>query len=497
MNTNMYEKIKNTNINLIPARGETTGSYACTWWSQCAAASALGLSGEGLSSWRDSLNEEALFDREDLFHKVPRESRQELIFLIDDGWDVPIGTIADDRDRHLFGSVNPDKVKFKRFGNTPAERLKGISDAVKSLGYAGVGLWISPQEYAEEPYTAKSSEEYWSTRAKWCHDAGVLYWKVDWGAYDYDDNYRRLISDCVKKHAPNLLVEHAVVQKPLSHNHGDKEKFLSERAERTKKQMEFADVIRTYDVLEPFDKVCTLLRAHEALVYTDEHTGKGFINGENLYAVCSALGLCTGIMNYNKEAQACINWQRIAPPFSVFESEYRFSEELLTDSLFFDSEICEWAPCKGRTVCEYAPAIMARGCPLPDVKKLSGNAPFVLASKNPGTGAYAVGTLPRSVDPIKNAFFPADVTAKEIDPSKPVGIFGVFNTLTLELTSPISQDAKILAQDLLGDSAFDITDHVILNERSVTLDGKILRYVGKIARGHNDQSEPSLVIKIS
>lgn len=496
MNSNIFENLIKTEINLIPESGAVTGSYSCTWWNQCPAAEALGLSGEGLSAWRDAMNAEALFDREDLFHPVPKEARSGLIFLLDDGWDVPIGTVGNDNDRHFFGSVDPNKDKFARFGGTPAERLKGISEAVKSLGYAGVGLWISPQEYAEEPYMAETSEEYWSTRAKWCHDAGVLYWKVDWGAHDYDDEYRRLISECVKKHAPDLLVEHAVVQKPLSHNHGDIEKFIADRSQRTKKQMEFSDVIRTYDVLEPFDKVCTLLRAHEALEYTGEHSGKGYVNGENLYAICSALGLTTGIMNYNKEALACINWQKIAPPFGVFESDYTYSDNFLCDYLFFDTEICGWAPCKGRTVIERAPAIMARGCPLPEVKKHMDEPPFVLASKNPRTGAYSVAALPRTVDPVRNAFFRASVTVKEVDPEKPVGVFGVFHSLTLELTAPISKDAKILAQDLNGDCAYDITEYATIEDKKITFKGDILRYVGKIARGHNDQSEPSAVIKI-
>ncbi len=498
MNQSDFTKIKETKINLIPESGPVTGSYSCTWWNQCPAAGALGLTGEGLSAWRDSLNQEALFDREDLFHPVPKEARGSLIFLLDDGWDVPVGTVGNDNDRHFFGAVDPDKVKFARFGNTPAERLKGISDAVKEMGYAGVGLWISPQEYAEEPYKAESSEEYWSTRAKWCNDAGVLYWKVDWGAHDYDDEYRRLISDCVKKHAPDLLVEHAVVQKPLSHNNGDIEKFLSDRAKRTKKQMEFSDVIRTYDVLEPFDKVCTLLRSHEALVCHDleSHSGKGLINGENLYALCAALGLTTGIMNYNKEALACINWQKIAPPFGIFDCEYSFSDEMLCDTLFFASEVCEWAPCKGRTVYESAPAIMARGCPLPEFHYLSENHPYVLASKNPKTGVYTVATIPRTVDPIRNAYFLADVTAKEVDLSKPVGVFGVFNTLTVESTEPISANAQVLAQDLNSSFAYDITEYASISSNRITFDGKILRYIGRIARGHNDQSDPSVVIKI-
>ena len=70
MNSNIFENLIKTEINLIPESGAVTGSYSCTWWNQCPAAEALGLSGEGLSAWRDAMNAEALFDREDLFHPV-------------------------------------------------------------------------------------------------------------------------------------------------------------------------------------------------------------------------------------------------------------------------------------------------------------------------------------------------------------------------------------------------------------------------------------------
>lgn len=80
--------------------------------------------------------------------------------------------------------------------------------------------------------------------------------------------------------------------------------------------MKFSDVYRTYDLLDPFDKVCTLQRAHEALLCTDEGVGLGLVNGENMYTINAALGLTAGIMNYNKDTENCILWQRIAPPFA-------------------------------------------------------------------------------------------------------------------------------------------------------------------------------------
>lgn len=497
MYQSIYKGIKITDIDLIDSVGETAGSYLCTWWNQSSAAQALGLMGTGLSEWRDALNQDALFETEEYFHPVPFEHRRNLIFLMDDGWDIPIGTPNDSEHNYLYGSVDPDKVKFSRYGSTPEERLKNISDKVKEMGYAGLGLWISPQECLLEEYKEDSPVSYWEKRAKWCAAAGVLYWKVDWGRHDYDDDYRSLISECAHKFAPGLLVEHAIVQKPLTHNHNS-DTFLSERAERAVRQMTFCDAFRTYDLLEPFDKVCTLRRAHEALVVGKDtpHTGKGLINGENMYSVVAGLSLAAGIMNYNENALSAINWQKLSPPFGAFDSDYSYSREFLCDTKFFDSEICEWAPCKGLTVEESAPAIMARGCPLPTVSKIGEHAPFVMASKNPKTKAYSVATVQRSVDPVISVYFPANVTLHEVDISAPLGVFGVFNTLTVEFDMSIKEGCRILAQDLTSDKAADITELAKIEGNKLVLSGKLLRYVGKLHRGHNNQSEPSLIMKI-
>ncbi len=497
MNVRYNLDAKITDIDLIPKEGPVTGSYICTWWNQSGCAADLGIQGTGLSEWRDALNQDALFETEKYYHPAPRAVRSNLIFLMDDGWDIPEGTPNDAEHRYLYGSVDPDSKKFSRYGNTPEERLTGISKKVKEMGYAGLGLWISPQECGLEKYKTENARTYWEERAKWSHNAGVLYWKVDWGGHDWDDEYRELISDCVHKYAPGLLCEHAIVQLPCTHHHKE-ENFLEQRALRAKRQMTFADAFRTYDVLEPFDKVCTLRRAHEALLASEvtDHSGAALINGENLYAISASLGFTVGIMNYNEEALACINWQKVSPPFGVFDAPYNYSESFLDDTLFFDSEICEWAPCKGITVKESAPFIMARGCPMPTVTKTGEHYPYILASKNPGTGAYSVASIPRSVDPISNAYFPADVVLHEVCPESPVGIFGIFNTLTIELDSQLSPDARFLAQDLTSDKAIDITEYVTFSDNRIVLEGKLLRLAGKIARGHNNKSAPSVIFKI-
>ena len=56
----------------------------------------------------------------------------------------------------------------------------------------------------------------WEERARWCHEAGVMYWKVDWGRGAADGNYRRMMTECVRKYAPALKIEHALVRQPAS-----------------------------------------------------------------------------------------------------------------------------------------------------------------------------------------------------------------------------------------------------------------------------------------
>ncbi len=485
--------IKETNINLIPQESNITGNYLCTWWNQSKAAAGLGITGTGLSEWRDALNQDALFGDKNYYHIVPEELRSGLIFLLDDGWDLPIGTPNDAEHRPFYGAVAPDAIKFSRFGTTPEERLKGISEKVKEIGYAGLGLWISPQERGEKEYNAEGARLYWEERAKWCHNAGVLYWKVDWGNHDFDDDYRKMMTECAHRYAPALMVEHAVVQMPCTHQNYS-ENFTEERPRRVKYQMTYSDVYRTYDLLTPFDKVCTLQRAHEALLCNGTTgTGLGLVNAENMYTIAAALGLTAGIMNYNEETAHCLKWHRISPPFGINECSYAHSEERLEDSLFFEAEICEWAPCKGRTVRESAPAIMARGCPLPAVTPCGENAPFIIASKNPRTNAYSVASIRRTIDPNQAVYFLADVTVYEVDPSAPIGIFGIFSSLTIDFTAPIPRGARALTQNFGADTALDITELVNIEESSIKIDGKILRLLGK---NSNDVSEPAIIIKI-
>lgn len=483
--------------NLLPPAGKMTGNYMCTFAQQAVVAKKLGLKGTKASHLRDALNAETLFGTENYYHPVSREQRSDLIFLLDDGWDVPYGTPNDPEHLAMFGSVEPDEEKFAEFGNTPLERLCGISAKVKGLGYAGLGLWISPQQVGEREYDPVAARLYWEERAKMSRQAGVLYWKVDWGMHASDVEYHRMISEAMQKYAPDVWVEHSVGELPYTQLH--EEGFVAIRQAKVKKQMVFCDAYRTYDVFQPFDDVCTLQRSSEALAQTDiaNPKGMGLVNAEGQSYIAAALGLTIGIMRYDQETQACLNWHRLAPPFSVHGSTFVCSEQLLEDSMFMDTEPIRWLRCAGKFLTETAPAIMARNCPLPEVKKLGEHQPFVAAAKNPVTSAYSIATFRRTVDPNPKMVCLADVTAHEVDIHASIGVFGCFNSLTLEFSAAIPERCRVLVQDLVGDTPMDVTDQVKTDGSKLVLDGKRLRYWGKISRGDQDKSDPSLIVKLS
>lgn len=175
-------------MNYIPAASSETGSYLCTWDRQGYVASKYKFSGG--ANVRDALTPEYLFGDEENYHWLPREYRSGLFFLLDDGWDTPPHT-ENNGQSSPFGAVDPHPAKFGSLGGTPTERLTALNKLAREWGYAGLGLWISPQMYMETSRTgAKEAREYWIERAIRCQRAGVRYWKVDWGMHDHEADYR-------------------------------------------------------------------------------------------------------------------------------------------------------------------------------------------------------------------------------------------------------------------------------------------------------------------
>lgn len=491
---------KDTNMNFIPKQSVPCYDYMCTWALQGAAARKLGLaSGDDCTDQRDALTDELLFGSDRYYHPYDRAYRAGLYLLLDDGWDVPFGSKNSYDVERFFGTCDPDPKKFPNYGKTPIERLKTLNRKAKEFGYAGVGLWIATETGGSgrgDLGVGEEAKKYWTERARWCEAAGVSYWKIDWGKHgDYD--YRRMLTEILRENAPHIIVEHAVCQPPYSQM-GD----IECRIRETAKNMPISDVFRLYDVAPPFKNSSMLMRADEALSasvgmkpYDDT---KGILNAETCSSICAALGCALGIMSGNvKDTSdaACLRWHRLAPPFSVYETDYKRSEQLLTDSFFFDRRPLNWVNVVGKRFEETAPAVMARGCELPLVRATGEVVPFVIASKNPKTGAYSVATVSRTINPSVGVIGSADITFKVGSFEATIGVFGYYNSLTLVFDEPIG-NAHIYVQDMMADEAFDVTEKCRIDGTRVIMDGDNMRLFGTSARSDDDKAEPSFLVKI-
>ena len=93
-------------------------------------------------------------------------------------------------------------------------------------------------------------------------------------------------------------------------------------------------------------------------------------------------------------------------------------------------------------------------------------------------------------------YFPADIEITQVDHTAPIGIFGVFNSLTVSFTEKLPENFRILVQDLTTDFSIDVTSYVYSDGEKLVLDGKKLRFWGKSSRGIGDNSYPSLMLKV-
>lgn len=483
-------------MNYIPTAAAETGSYLCTWDRQAFVAGKYGI--QGAAGQRDALTPEYLFGDEQDYHWLSREFRSGLYFLLDDGWDTPPHTVNNSPVRP-FGAVDPDPVRFGSLGETPEERLRALNRLAQEWGYIGLGLWISPQMYMEDRRMgAEEARDYWKERAIRCQQAGVRYWKVDWGAHDHEVDYRRMLTEVVREYAPDIAVEHTYVQMPLTD--------LVNQADRQRESREvfaFSDFFRTYDVMWPFADSTTLARIHELLSdpLPFELGAKGMLSTEEQQFIAAGLGCAIGIMNPAVETRAVLRWQRLAPPFSASESNYVFSEEMLTDSYDYPKNPVRWVPVGGRMIRETAPAVMARGCALPTVDPVGKEKPYVLASRNPHTGAYAIASIRRNIVPNPMTVVPADVSWELEDMDAFVGVFGYFESLTLVYPQEIPAGCRIFAQNLMDDEAQDITGQVQTEGCRLTIPGRTIMQTGVCNYAYRDMrgqkmSDPMLLIRM-
>lgn len=140
-----------------------------------------------------------------------------------------------------------------------------------------------------------------------------------------------------------------------------------------------------------------------------------------------------------------------------------------------------------------AAAVIARGLQKPTITLKKGDTlrPFILASRYPN-GAVAIASIGRTIG---RAYLTprADVLLKVEQNDKPFGIFGHYNSLTIQVEKPTSF-SKILAQDLAGDTPTDITKWVTRKGNKFTVPGSVIDKVGLAAASKGDKSEPGLVL---
>lgn len=510
-------------MNLIDTKNYFDNNcYFCTWLTQN-----LGRSAEeqlsNTKQTRDYLNEESVFGKNGTA-SVYSKIKSNLLFVIDDGWDVTYN-LNMGRNRDQFGSLIVNDERFPSCTGTPAERLEKLSNLVKKAGWKGLGIWICSNacgETVHERLNPDDSRQYWRERMLWCKEAGVTYWKVDWGHYERSETFRRMLDEIASDVYPELVIEHAGCVQALNGveinnpNSNDSGLFMEWNNEHSHwlDILRFSKVFRTYDILNQLSIPTTLDRVYNTLrIGYENDTANCVLNCEDEMYIGAVLGLNLGIMRSElwqplepevwdptkfryrtTEVNRAMNWLLyFAPPMGVNEATVAASEEWLTESHYCDERIFA-GKYTGKTVKQSAPAVITRGCVAPKVKYIESEKPFIIAARNK-TGAYSIAALYRKLGQDKYRTPLAETTLFIDNPNAPVGIFGYHDKIILKYPLPVNS-YRVFMQDLASDTAEDITKFVDISGNRVLIDGDIISRIGKTANKGKDISEPGVVVKL-
>ena len=457
-------------------RNNQQKSYYCTWLAQNFIAEETGeeraavrpqfTGDQGANCARDKVNEYTVFGKDGMAEN-PVKGREELYLVLDDGWDVPFD-FDPYAHKDYFGSLEANEQRFPCAKGKPAERLKALNERAKSLGWKGIGIWVAAQKCGKDynsPFT-EIDKEYWRERILWCKQAGVTYWKVDWGSSEHDVAFRKFLTDAAAELYPELTVEQAICCPPVNGNteeiqNGAVGRFQGDKkiSGLSKEAASFSEVFRTYDVTPQFSVASTLDRAAYLLPFA-----KGYLNVEDELYLAAALGCQMGIMRsvYGKgldvwddsdrlqEADAALAWQKIAPPFVGEEVET--SEEVLADEWTFKENEFWYQPINGRTIRQGAPAIIARNASLPETKAgATGEKPFVVCALN--QGAYSVAVLPRTLNG-KRAYVGGRVVCSLNHMPDKIALFGFADSFEFQWCQ--GKAVNVSAVSMLGGNEVEI-----------------------------------------
>jgi hypothetical protein len=516
-------------MNLIPDEPGQTPSYWCTWGAQNYAGAAV-----DLYTWNGpftNLNQELLFGDEGWATRFYEEARSDLYVMFDVGWDTS-PRVAIEEERWRLGSLQVDGERFPACRGGPAGRLACLDRMCRDAGWRGAAIWVAPQMAGRvEPEEMARHRAYWQERAGWSAEAGIRYWKVDVGRHAADVTYRRMMTESCREVFRELRLEHAANLGPLN----DEPTPWSEMAAsgsgrygqwdgggvraRALELLSFADVLRTYDVTAHLSAATTIDRAAELLGGAPQWAaGEALLNVEDEAYLGAALGCAIGVMRHGAwrdheidydphesrhsldEVTRALRWQRLAPASGAHSLPVTLSETVLTDSWRF-SEGETWAHFYwGERFEQGAPAVVVRGMSLPAVRPApEGDAqdgvPFVVAARH-RNGAVSVATLPRTAE-TRGIYHPrAHVTLPLEELEGPLGVFGHYATLRLQLPAGLG-GRRVWAQDLAGDKAEDVTGRVARTGEGLLFAGELLEELGLTAATPGDRSAPGLVIRMT
>ncbi len=485
-----------TKANLIPNTPNQSPDYYCTWQTQLYASN-----NKGVQEQRDIMNEKSLFGDEFPYGwaNFYPDAREDLIFILDDSWDVPYG--ATPKESNMYGSLILDKDRFPSFADTSIENRKAIkklSDAIKGKGWRGMGGWVCAQE--SSAFLDTSTTEYWESRIKDANYADLKCWKVDWGKKAQNPDFRLKLTKMAREYAPNLTINNAMIRELIPQ----------------------FDVYRTYDVPAIVSIPMKMDKLSRDLVYDATEGSAALIDCEDEVYLAAALGCTFGVMRHPMkgnlpdgnpdpsfpnlhrniktkidEVTRAARWHRIAPAFAVNGSQTHISKTNLKDTWLVKNQTEEieawWKYVDGDIIEKSAPSAICRGIEIPTVLPDAENdIPFIVAAKNPN-GAVSIATLGRTLGRVWKT--PRCKVSLQADDASIFGIFGEYESLEIH-TSALQTGSRILAQDLLSDTAFDITDEVNLANGKIKLTGELISAVGTFAKSTEDTSEPGLVLKI-
>jgi len=431
---------------------------------------------------------------------------------------VPYNTLPNEN-KDRFGSCELFEERFPSCSGNPAKRLIKLNEIVQGHGWKGVGLWIAAQAKGENDktiYDIDTLKAYWKERAIWCADAGICYWKVDWGIHAHDFVFRKMLTDIAKEYCPDLKIEHAYCMGPFNGLNDESRRFKDWKTESGISYLDmniatlnFSDYLRIYDVAAELSVATTLDRVVELL-----SKGKtspdvlNILNVEDELFLGAALGCSVGVMRHpiwNEEIRPdigkrrkrideisrAIRWHRIAPPYGIGQNDVYVSDEIAKDSWDF-GRTYDWSGVFNTTESQTSPIAVSRGIDLPLI--IAGDLkPIVVASRHPVTKAVSIATLPRTVLDRGFVIPAADITLIVEECEVQIGIFGTYKSLNLDFSCDISTK-KIFAQDLIGDECLDITSEVKIEGNRLKLQGELISKVGLSNATEFDASYPGLIL---